>query len=145
MELGHNSIFAGNLGRLATENKIASNFFWPKFFNDVSRWVKFCDICQRTISQEKVGKLPLGKVPLLGIPFYIGNVDLVGPLAVSDRGYRFCSTMVDNATRYPEATPLEHIDTASVTNALMSIFLRLGVPKIKSSDNGGQFSVQFMD
>jgi len=144
MKLGHNSIFSGHLGRLATENKIASNFFWPKFFNDVSRLVKSCDICQRTIPQGKVGKLPLGKVPLMGIPFYKVIVDLIGPLAVSDRGYRFCLTLVDNATRYPEAIPLKHFDTASVADALMSIFSRLGVPKIMSNDNGGQFSGQLL-
>jgi len=109
MELGRNSIFAGHLGRLSTDNKIASNFYWARFFNDVSRWLKSCDVCQRTISLGKVVKLPLGKVPFMGIPFCQVNVDLVGSLVTSDRGYRFCLTLVDNATRYPEAIALKHI------------------------------------
>ena len=38
MQLGHNSVFSGHFGRKATEDKIASNFFWPKFFGELRRW-----------------------------------------------------------------------------------------------------------
>ena len=67
MELGHNAIFSGHLGRQATQQKILSNFFWPKIHSEVARWLKSCDICQRNVPHGKVGKLPLGKVPLIGI------------------------------------------------------------------------------
>ena len=52
--------------------------------------------------------------------------------------------MVDYATRYPEAVPLEKIDTESIAEALMGIFSRVGFPREILSDNGTQFVSQVM-
>ena len=48
-------------------------------------------------------------------------------------------TLVDFATRYPEAVPLKTIDTETVAEALVNIFSRLGVPEEILSDLGTQF------
>ena len=48
-------------------------------------------------------------------------------------------TLVDFATRYPEAVPLKTIDTETVAEALVVIFSRLGVPEEILSDLDIQF------
>ena len=67
-------------------------------------------------------------------------IDLVGPISPpSEEGHRYILTLVDFATRYPEAVPLKTIDTETVAAALVNIFSRLGVPEEILSDLGTQF------
>ena len=85
-------------------------------------------------------KTPLGKMPLIDSPFKRVAVDLVGPIApVTDRGNRYILTMVDYATRYPEATALKSIEAETVAEALVTMFSRVGVPEEVLSDQGSQF------
>jgi len=59
-------------------------------------------------------------------------VDLVGPIApMTERGNRYILTMVDYATRYPEATVLKSIEAETVAEALVTMFSRVGIPEIK--------------
>ena len=56
-----------------------------------------------------------------------------------DRGNRYILTMVDYATRYPEAVPLKDIQTETVAEALVNMFTRVCVPNEILSDQGSQF------
>ena len=79
-------------------------------------------------------------MPLIDILFKRVAVDLVGPITpASERGHRYILTMVDYATRYPEAIPLKNIDTETVAEALLDIYCRLGIPEEVLSDQGTQF------
>ena len=49
-------------------------------------------------------------------------------------------SLVDYATRYPEAVPLSSIDTKSVAEALVSIFSPVGIPSKILKDMGTQFT-----
>ena len=90
-------------------------------------------------------KAPVQSVPWVHIPFDKVAIDLIGPLyPVTNRGKRYILTVVDYATRYPEAVPLEKIDTESIAEALMGIFSRVGFPREILSDNGTQFVSQVM-
>jgi len=52
-------------------------------------------------------------------------VDLVGPIfPATEKGYKYILTMVDYATRYPEAQPLKDIHTETVAEALVNMFAR---------------------
>ena len=108
-------------------------------------YCRSCDICQRTIAKGKVNKVPLGKVPLIEEPFKRVAMDIVGPITpASERGNRFILTVMDYATRYPEATPLKNIDTETVAEALVAIYSRVGVPAEVLSDRGTQFTSDLM-
>ena len=140
MEQAHSSILCGHLGVAKTSDRILSCFYWPGLRDDVSRFCKSCDICQKTIPKGKAGKVPLQKMPLMDIPFKRVAVDLVGPIhPPSEAGHCYILTLVDYATRYPEAVPLKNIDTETVAEALVDFFSRLGVPEEVLSDMGTQF------
>ncbi|GFS18301.1 Gypsy retrotransposon integrase-like protein 1, partial [Elysia marginata] len=67
-------------------------------------------------------------------------MDIVGPInPPSEAGHRFILTHIDYATRYAEAVPLRKIDTETVAEALVDIYIRLGVPEEVLSDQGTQF------
>lgn len=85
------------------------------------------------------------KLPLIDVPIQRVAVDLVGPIQpATDRGNRYILTLVDFATRYPEAVALKGIDTEKVAEALIDIFCRIGVPKEMLTDQGMQFTSELM-
>ena len=56
-------------------------------------------------------------------------VDVVGLIEPrSDRKYRYILTMIDYATRYPEAVALPNIETEHVAEALVEMFSRVRIP-----------------
>ena len=79
-------------------------------------------------------------MPLIDRPFRRVAVDLVGPISPpSEKGHRYILTLVDYATKYPEAVPL------TVAEALMDMYSRLGIPKEVLSDLGTRFVSKCME
>ena len=145
MQLAHEGILGGHQGTKKTTDKILTNFFWPGIQADVMRFCRSCDVCQRTLQKGRVSNVPLGKMPLIEAPFQRVAIDIVGPIfPKTDKGNRFIVTMVDYATRYPEATPLPSIETTRVAEALVDIFTRVGIPREILTDQGSQFTSDLM-
>lgn len=145
MKLAHEGIMGGHQGVKKTTDKVLSNFYWPGVGADVTRFVQSCDICQRTIPKGRVPRVPLGKMPIIDIPFKRIAVDLVGPIhPVTAQKNRYILTIVDCATRYPEAVALPNIETTTVAEALVQVFSRVGVPLEILSDQGAQFTSSLM-
>ncbi|XP_033733588.1 uncharacterized protein LOC117322759 [Pecten maximus] len=141
MEIGHRSTLAGHLGAKKTTEKILTQFYWPGFHQDVKLFCRSCDLCQKTFPKGRVTRVPMTAMPLIDEPFRRVAVDIVGPIhPMTERKHRFILTLVDFATRYPEAVPLQTIDTEQVAEALVQIFSRVGVPHEILSDQGSQFT-----
>ena len=145
MSVNHESAFSGHLGAKKTEVRILPNFFWPGLRQDIIRFCHSCDVCQRTVKRGSVKKVPLGSMPLIDTPFKRVAVDIVGPIAPpSEAGHRYILTLVDYATRYPEAFPLKKITTEAVAEALLDIYSRVGIPEEVLTDQGTQFMSKCM-
>ena len=144
LEVAHDSILGGHLATKKTYDRVTSNLFWPGAYDDVSRYCQSCDICQRTIPKGRCGKTPLVAMPIIGEPFARVAIDLVGPLPMSGRKHRWILTLVDCATRYPEAIPMKGIDTIECAEELVNIFSRIGIPQEILSDRGSQFVSDLM-
>ena len=107
MRLAHESLMSGHLGVKKTVDRVLTEFHWPGVQADIRRFCRSCDICQRTIPKGRVPAVPLGQMPIISEPFQRIAVDLVGPLhPITDRGNRYILTIIDYATRYPEANAL---------------------------------------
>ena len=112
----------------------------------MKRFCQSCDICQKTYPRGKAGKVPLGKAPIIDMPSKRVAVDLVRPIMLRSRsGNKYILTMVDYATRYPEALALLSIETEQVADALFDIFSRVGIPEEIITDRGSHFTSQMMD
>lgn len=145
MTLAHESAFGGHQGIGKTLNRIQQDFAWPGLMADVKRHCQSCDICQKTVPRGKVGRVPLGEMPLIDTPFKRVAVDIVGPIEPrSEDKNKYILTLVDYATRYPEAVALPSVETERVAEALMDIFSRVGVPEELISDRGSQFTSHMM-
>ncbi|XP_047482831.1 uncharacterized protein LOC125034845 [Penaeus chinensis] len=145
LDLAHSSIMGGHLATGKTKDRVMEKFFWPGITKDIERYCRSCDVCQRTVDKGKVRRAKLGKMPIIGEPFSRLAVDIVGPIDPrSSDGSRYILTVVDFATRYPEAVALQNIDTISVAEALVNIFSRVGIPREVLSDRGTQFTSAVM-
>jgi len=87
---------------IKTTDRIMSNFWWPGITDDVTRYCRSRDVCQRTIPKGHVTKSPLQKMPIIGVPFQRVGIDLVGTITpASSSGKRFILTMVDYCYALP--------------------------------------------
>ncbi|MCG7875094.1 MAG: RNase H-like domain-containing protein [Candidatus Thiodiazotropha endolucinida] len=146
LKLAHETILAGHMSTARTVSRVLSEFYWPGVQSDTKRFCRSCDICQRTVPKGRISKVPLGKMPLIDEPFKRVAVDIIGPLSpVTTRGNRYILTLVDYATRYPEAVPLSGIETERVAEALLDIFCRIGFPQEMLTDMGAQFTSSLMN
>ena len=71
-------------------------------------------------------------------------MDIVGPLQRSHLGNKYVLTLMDYATKYPEAIPLKRIDTKTVADTLVQVFARLGIPHELLTDQGSNFTSGLM-
>ena len=145
LTLAHETILSGHMSKGKTVHRILNQFYWPGVQADANRFCRLCDVCQRTVPKGRIGKVPLGSMPIVETPFTKVAVDIVGPLTpVTERGNRYILTLVDFATRYPEAIALKNIETTTVAEALLDIFSRIGFPQEILSDQCTQFTSNMM-
>lgn len=83
-------------------------------------------------------------VPVVSEPFKKIAIDIIGELPRSKSGCKYILTIVDYATRYPEAIPLKNISSKTVADALIQCFTRLGIPEELVSDQGSNFVGKLM-
>ena len=75
------------------------------------------------IEHGKVSKTPMLISKLSEAPFSRISCGLVGPIIpASQSGYSYIVTIIDLATRYPDAIPLKRITTGKVADALKDFF-----------------------
>ena len=136
LEMAH----AGHLGVRKTLQRLRKHFYWKHMKTDVSRFVKECHPCQVAGKpNQPVPVSPLKPIPVMQNPFERIIVDIVGPLPKTSSGYSYLLTILDVATRYPEAIPLRTIHAKVVVRELLHFFTRFGLPLEVQSDQGTNF------
>ena len=72
IELAHSSLMGGHMRIRKKSDRLLSNFYWPGLHDDVARFCKSCDICQKTENKGRTSNVPLQKMPLIDTPFKKG-------------------------------------------------------------------------
>jgi hypothetical protein len=118
---------------------VSERFVWPNMKADCTKWARTCVPCQ----QSKVTRhthAPLQHFPPSTERFADVHIDLVGPLPLSD-GHKYCLTMIDRFTRWPEVIPLDKSTAEVIIPAIKYHWIsRFGVPATIVCDRGAQFT-----
>ena len=85
-------------------------------------------------------------MPLIDTPFKRVAVDIVGPTEPrSVKKSRDILTMIDYATRYPEAVALPSIETERLAEALIAVFSRVGIPSEMPMEHESRVTIEVMN
>lgn len=143
IKLAHNQPLAGHLGVEKTKERLLRAFYWPGIFRNVSEHCSTCDTCQKVARRVKV-KAPMITTPVISEPFSKISMDIVGPLNRTKKGNKYILTIVDDATRYPEAFPLKSCEAENIATCLIDLFSRVGVPRTILTDQGSNFKSELL-
>lgn len=125
-------------GRRSTVKLISDRFVWPSMRRDIENYVKSCLSCQAT-KVHRHNHSPLVQYRPADQRFDHINIDLIGPLPPSD-GNRYCLTMIDRFSRWPEAIAIPDMTATTVAAVLVREWIcKYGVPLRISHDQGRQF------
>ncbi|GFX92523.1 transposon Ty3-G Gag-Pol polyprotein [Trichonephila clavipes] len=72
---------------------------------DIKNRVRACEKCQRA-KVFKHTKAALSTFALPDVRFAHIHIDYIGPYPLS-KGYKYCLTIIDKYTRWPEVIPIE--------------------------------------
>ena len=142
LELAHERL--GHMGARRVKSIIRQKFAWPGMGQEVIRHCRSCVHCQKG-AKNPARKVPLMERAVLSEPFEVIAVDLVGPFPLGKGGYRYLLTCVCMASKWPEAIPLKRMTAKAVTDGLIEIFSRTGIPLQMVSDQGTQFVGKVLD
>lgn len=136
--LVHNLSHPGVRG---SARSVAERFVWPNMRRDCRQWARTCQQCQRSkVIRHTTSPTGTFKVP--SARFRHVHMDLVGPLPISNNN-RYCLTVVDRYTRWPEAYPLPDMTADTCAAAFISGWVaRFGCPEHITTDRGRQFESQ---
>ncbi|UYV84218.1 hypothetical protein LAZ67_X001557 [Cordylochernes scorpioides] len=120
-------------------NLISPIYYWPYLIQDISNYVKHCEVCQlnKISHQKKFGLLE--SFPPAKDPFDLVSIDTVGGLNYYNSTKKFLHIIVDHATRYIWAFPSKTQTTDSYINCLNKIF-QIQKPKQFLSDRAPSFT-----
>lgn len=136
----HDVKTAGHLGVYKTFKRIQNNFYWPKMRQDIAKYIKNCQICQRTKYDQGKPYGFLGNRRSCNRPWTMLSADLMGPFPRSNKGFKYLLVVIDTFTKFTLLFPLRAATAASVARHLVDdVFMVYGVPQYLIFDNGSEF------
>lgn len=101
----HVSPIGGHQGMGRTYERIKQYYTWPGMKADVENFIKTCESCQKNKVTQAKTKQPLELTPTPEFIFERCDIDIVGPLPVTQSGHKYILTFQDSLTKYVITEP----------------------------------------
>ena len=112
-------------------------YWWPRMRQDIKKEQQACVKCTR-FDVIAEGFHP-SKSITADQPWDHLEIDLIGPLPISQKGCTYILSIVDVCTAYTALRALKSKEMEEVARKLWEVFTDFGTPKILQSDNGLEF------
>jgi len=132
---------AGHGGTAKTTGLISRQYYWPKIREDIKRFIKNCDTCQRTKLVRHAPYRFLQPKEAPDRPWKSIAMDFITVLPKSE-GYDTILVVIDRLTKMSHFIPcLKDLDARQFVNLFMKEIVRLhGLPHNIITDRGTLFS-----
>lgn len=140
----HETLPSGHPGQKGTFELLSREFWWPKMRDDVARYVRNCQVCQRIKPSRHS---PYGHLKPLMIPqarWSSISMDFITGLPLSN-GYDMILVVVDRLSKMAHFVPcLSTLDSAGFAKLFVTNIYKLhGLPLDIVSDRGSIFTSGF--
>ena len=125
-----------------TVDIISEHFYFQKIPSIVTNFVKSCHECQSKKITKAHTKSDIISFNTPTQPFQVWQMDLVGPLSISNRGNSYIFTAVDLFSKLLFTVPIRTSDSITVYYALFELIMYYGLMNTLISDQGSEFISQ---
>ena len=132
----HNIPGSGHQGQDRILQKLCLDAYWVGMSRDVAEHCLTCTTCQQAKLPAPT-KAPLVSLPV-GRPWEMLAVDVL-EVPLSSHGNRYLLVVQDYFTKWAEAFPMPDQTAKRITNILITLCARMGLPRIIHSDQGRNF------
>jgi hypothetical protein len=89
---------SGHLGSFKTWKKVGRQFYWPKLRDDIFRYIRQCDLCQRA-KPARDNKVGLHTSTPASYPLERVFIDFIRPLIRTKRGNQAILVVIDSFSK----------------------------------------------
>ena len=140
LEQCHNYPFGLHFSTEKTLQRLQDQVYWKSMSSDVKEFCESCLNCKASRLPNKKLLIPLQHQTVAYLPFNSLNLDLVGPLPTSDKGYKYLLVMVDQLTRFTIACPLRSMSAEETAKKFVTnVIYRYGLVDAILTDRGSNF------
>src|ERR1700761_6071685 len=137
----HDDSLAGHGGTAKTTELVSLQYYWPRMRETIKRYVRNCDICQRS---KAVRHAPYGMLLPNEVPDQLWKsiaMDFITDLPNSD-GYDTILVVIDRLTKMSHFIPCtKNLDARQFATLFLKEIVRLhGIPRDVITDRGSLFT-----
>ncbi|KAE9281308.1 hypothetical protein PR003_g27714 [Phytophthora rubi] len=136
----HDTPAGGHLGREKTFAALSRDFFWPRMYKWIRKWVRSCEICQR-VKPAASKQAPLRPLPIATSAWRSVSMDFIFGLPRDAEGRTGVLVFVDRFSKMVHLAPVAAEVTAELFLDL--VFRHHGLPESIVSDRDPRFTSAF--
>lgn len=137
----HDDPKSAHLGVQKTIDRVLDRYYWPGLSRDVRAYVKVCDTCRKSKTDNIKPPGMMGRFREAHTPWQLISSDLLGPFPRSKKGNCYLLLFCDWFTKYPCIIPLRNGTAKNIVSHMENrIFLEYGIPQAIIMDNAAQYS-----
>ncbi|KAE8975412.1 hypothetical protein PR002_g25609 [Phytophthora rubi] len=140
----HDAPAGGHLGREKTFAALSRDFFWPRMYKWIRKWVRSCEICQR-VKPAASKQAPLRPLPITTSAWRSVSMDFIFGLPRDAEGRTGVLVFVDRFSKMVHLAPVAAEVTADESAELFLdlVFRHHGLPESIVSDRDPRFTSAF--
>ncbi|KAE9182825.1 hypothetical protein PF004_g24131 [Phytophthora fragariae] len=140
----HDAPAGGHLGREKTFAALSRDFFWPRMYKWIRKWVRSCEICQR-VKPAASKQAPLRLLPIATSAWRSVSMDFIFGLPRDAEGRTGVLVFVDRFSKMVHLDPVAAEVTADESAELFLdlVFRHHGLPESIVSDRDPRFTSAF--